>query len=516
MTRNRLHEALLQLAMQPRSLAKSLSRQMAGGPRAGVTILSLDSQWLKLVQGEAGPRGTRITNIIACPVQGDSPEQIEARLRKAWPPATPVPRDLLIANPTHLSTIRIFSLPSTDAKEIRDIVDLQAEKHTPYARDEILTDFAVLARERKGYSRVLLAIAHQDVVRKAVRVCDSFGWSFERVGSELEGLAAWYRGLRRSGALTAPAKGAGATLLIDVDSSTVTVLALLDDQLVFQRSLGMGFEQLHGDPAQAGERLAGELQRSIEVFEAEAGATRIQDVVLTGPVDRLNEFKGQIEKTLDLPVTLVSPWTGCQAGDAVRRTLGELPEVSWSGLVGLLADPGGLDLTPQATKLRQAFEARAKALVTLGCQFIGVLILMCLLFIGRAQKAQRYHDIVRTMYETSGAGAAQVEQAVGQVQFVERQLKGRGRLLEAVETVARLLPEHAQWNTLTYTVGEALVMGGTADTLPKVYEYSGSISGAPGFGEAEVRRVSKRAVSDEESVTDFELRVPLVDGEAGS
>jgi hypothetical protein len=194
--------------------------------------------------------------------------------------------------------------------------------------------------------------------------------------------------------------------------------------------------------------------------------------------------------------------------EPVRRALGDLPEISWAGLVGLLADPGGIDLTPQTTKLRQAFEARAKALVTLGCQFIGVLILLCLLFIGRAQKAERYHQMVVTLYETSGAGAAQVEQAVQQVQFIERQLKGRGKLLDAVDTAARLLPESIQWSSFAFTAGEAMVLGGTAEALPQVYEYSGSLTSAPVFGETEVRRVSKRNVG-ERSVTDFELRAPM-------
>src|SRR6185295_14827673 len=301
---------------------KSLSRRMAGSS-AGVrtTVLSLDSQWLKVIQGEPSGRGVRITHVLACPVQGDTPEQVEARLRKAWPADAAAPRELLLANPTHLSTIRIFSLPSTDPKEIRDIVDLQAEKHTPYAKEEILTDFKILSRERKGYSRVLRAIAHQDVVRRAVRLSDSLAWSFERVGCELEGLIAWYRLIKRSGAAASAAKGAGATLLVDIDSSTSTLVALMDEQPLFQRSLATGFEQLHGDPAQAGERLVGELQRSIEVFEAEAGATRIQDVVVTGPVEKLIEFKGRIERTLDLPVTLVSPWEGSELTESARRLL---------------------------------------------------------------------------------------------------------------------------------------------------------------------------------------------------
>ena len=517
MKQPRVHEALLQLALQRRNLAKLISQGMPGAASHTVTLAALDGQWLKLLQAEGPPRARRVTRVLACPVQGDSAEQIQQRLRKACATEDLVLREVLLVNPTHLSTVRLFSLPSTDSKEIRDIVELQAEKHTPYAKEEILTDFKVIDRQRSGYSRVLLVIAHQDVIHRAVRMAEASGWAIERVGCELEGLTAWSESAKRHAAAAAAAAakgappkpaGAGTSLVVDVDSGTTTLLAVHQGQPQFQRSLATGIEQLEDDPAGAGQRLVGELQRSIEAIEAEGAALKIQDVLLTGPTEQLGGFRLLAEQGLDLPVALVSPWQGCELSETARGAIARLPDVSFAGLIGLAASPGELDLTPQATKLRQAFEARAKALVLLGCQFIGALILVSLLFVGRAQKQQRYYAMLKTLYEHTAAEAVPVEQAIEQLEFIEGQLRQRGQLLKTVDMLAKLSPENIQRNTLSFTLDESVVLGGTADELPKVYEFSGSVSSSPLFKAVEVRRVTKRK-GEEKDLTDFELRCPL-------
>ena len=505
MNRKRIREALLAAALQPRNFARSVSQSMPGTTPRHLTLIVLDGQWLKLMQVEGPPQSRTIAKLAVCPVQGATMEEVRGRLREACEAQGIVPAEVLAANATHLCTVRLFSLPSTDPKEIRDIVDLPAEKHTPYAKEEILTDFKILDRERTGYSRVLLVIAHQDVVHRSVSLVDASGWTLERVGCELEGLVTWL-GLVKKAAGGKPA--AGASLIVDVDANNTILLIVHRGQPQFQRSLATGMTQLEDDPARAGERMVGELQRSIEAWEAEGGTVKVQEVLVTGPVAKLGALKAQVERGLSLPVSLVPPWQGCALSDNAKASLQRLPDVSFASLIGLAADAGELDLTPPATKLRLAFETRAKALVLLGCQCIAAFILLSLLFIGRAQKEERYHGKLKALYERTARQAGAVEQAAKQLQFVEDQMRQQGKLLQAVDTLAKRSPPEIAWTSLSYTHRESVVLAGVADQLPKVYEFSGSIASAPDFGAVEARRVAKRKAG-EEDVTDFELRCPL-------
>ena len=505
MNRKRIREALLQLALQPRQLAKSLSQLLPETASHGLTVLSLDGQWLKLLQLEGAVGARRITKLLVCPVEGAGAEEILKAFQEACATEGVVPREVLIANPTHLCTIRLFSLPSTDSKEIRDIVSLQAEKHTPYAKEEILTDFKVLDRDRSGYSKVLLVIAHQDVVHRSVRVVETSGFPLDRVGCELEGLVNWFQLVKKKAGPPASADG---VVIIEVDGSTTTVLVMQRGQLQFHRSLATGAEQLAEDPAQSGQRLVGELQRSLEAVEAEGMTGKIQEVILTGRIERLGELKTLMEQGLDVPVHLVSPWTGSELSEAARQASERLPEVSFASLVGLALSPSQLDLTPEATKLRHAFEARAKALVTLGCQVVAALVLVSVLMVGRAQKQQRYYEALRSLYRQTTQEAATVEEGLRQLEFVQERLRHRGELLEAVSTLARFSAEGIKWDSLTFTEGEGLLLKGTSVELPKVYEFVAGLDGDPLFGQVEAKCVSKRKAG-EQDVADFEITCPL-------
>jgi len=498
-------DLLLHVALQPKNLGKALNRWMPAVSSQALTVMTLDGQWLKLLRVEGPPPARCITRLLAFPVEGNDQEQLEKTLKEACAAEGFLPSEVLVANPTHLCTVRLFSLPSTDQKEIRDIVELQAEKHTPYAKEEILTDFNVIDRDRPGYSRVMLVIVHQDVVHRTVRLVESSGLTLDRVGCELEGLINWFLLVKRGAKAAA---SAASSLVVDVDGSTTTLLVMQRGQLHFHRSLATGAEQLQEDPTLASERLVSEIQRSIEAIEAEAGSVKPQEVVLTGRLERLGKFKGLIEQALNLPVSLVSPTEAQAMSEGARVAAERLPDVSFASLIGLAFSPSSIDLTPQATKLRHAFEAKAKALVLLGCQGIGALILVSVLIIGRAQKEYRYDQTLRTVYKERAQEAASVEEALRQMEFVKGRLRQRGQLLEAAETLAKLTPPDIRWESMSFTNGEAMVLKGTSSELPKVYEFVASLDSSPLFEHVEAKRVTKRK-SGEESLTDFEITCPL-------
>ena len=500
---NRIPDALLQAALQPRRWAKALSQRMSGTAGATLTLLALDGQWLKLLHLEGPPRARRLLKAMALPVQGLSSGEVDEKLREFCAAEGLAPREVFVANPSHLCTVRLFSLPSIDAKEIRDIVELQAEKHTPYAKDEILMDFKVIERDRAGYSKVLLVIAHQDVVHRAVQLVQRFGWMLERVGCELEGLVSWFRLAKRNAV-----GGPGVSLVVDVDGHTTMLVVIQNGQTQFQRSLDTGVEQLERDPAQAGTRLLGELQRSVEALEVEGITGKVQELILTGAVERLEALKAQLEQGLGVPVSLVSPWQGCEISDAVRETLAHLPDVSFASLLGLCADHGTIDLTPQATKLGQAFEERAKALVLLGVQFMGALLLACFLLMSRDYKAKQYYRTLQQLHEAVAPEAVRIEQGLQQLEFVEEQLRHRGELLRVVDALVKISPPEVEWRSVTFTKGESVVLNGTSDQLPNVYEFAAGVTASPLFDDAETRRITKRR-EGEKDVTDFELRCPL-------
>ena len=200
----------------------------------GMTVLFLSNQWLKLLN----TRGSgNITTLLVKQIEGMGDQEILRWLQEAAQTQGFEPASVLLANPSHLTTARLFTLPSTDPKEIHEIVKLQVEKHTPYAKEDILTDFRILESDQAGYSRVLLVISHKDVVHRSLSLIEGLGWPLEKVGFELEGLVNWF--LATQGKLSKEV-----ILLAELDPDTATLVILQNGKPYFHRSLPLGASQL--------------------------------------------------------------------------------------------------------------------------------------------------------------------------------------------------------------------------------------------------------------------------------
>jgi len=304
-----------------------------------------------LPMSEANPLELVTTLRERCRVQGIEPESV------------------LIANPSPLTTTRVFSVPSADWREIRDIVDLQAEKHTPYSKEEILTDFSIVETDASGYSKVMLVIAHQDVVTRAIRIVEAMGWSLERVGLELEGLASWLH-VVKNGPVKQP------VLVVDLDADVTTAAVIRQQKVLFHRSLPFGVKQLVTEPSGVPSRMVAELRRTIEAFDGEGWHLTISGVVLTGQVDRLPDLKAHIQQAIEMPTEAIPSSERFALAPSVVAAQAELGQASFASLLGLSAGMGSIDLTPKPLRLHRAFELRTRSLITLGCQLIAAVVLI--------------------------------------------------------------------------------------------------------------------------------------------
>ena len=480
------------------NLPGTISQLVPRGAQS-LTILALDGRWVKLLHVTGG---RTIDVLLAHPIEGQRDEEIAAWLRQACAAHPFDPGTVLIANPSHLTTTRLFTLPSTDPQEIRDIVELQAEKHTPYAKEEILTDFRVLDVDQAGYSRVLLILSHQDIVHRALRLVEAMGWILERVGFELEGLLNWSR--------VAGVDTNAAVLIAELDYETTTLVILQGDRPYAHRSLAVGAKQLTDDPEEGPAKLIAEVQRTLETFDAEGFNLPVSAIVLTGQAARFSELKERVHQNLELPTTVIAAFEGCQLGDhAMDAQDDALSKVSFAGLAGLALRPSQVDLTPKALRLHRAFEARARALVGLGCQLIGCLLLVSCLIIGKSFKNERYYAGLYRQHQVLEEEAQLMERQMEQAAVIKGWLQNRGRLLNAIVELAEHTPPTILWDSLSVNAEQQLSLKGVSEEIPKVYDFANALKSSPRFLNVEARRVTKRKVGDN-NVTEFEIVCSLM------
>ncbi|MCM8812147.1 MAG: pilus assembly protein PilM [Candidatus Omnitrophica bacterium] len=470
------------------------------------SVVSLDSQWFKLVYTLPGPQGRVIHRFFAESITGLSDAQIAKLLaEKLGRSAGFDPGRVTIANPSQFTTIRLTDLPSVDPAEIRQIVDLQAERYTPYAKEEILAGFKIVGQGKTGYSHVLIAISHRDVVQRTVSVLDSIGWMAVHVGADLEGLVNWFR-------LVKAGKGAGFTektvVLVDVDWNNSTVVVLQGGQPVFHRSIECGAAHLAADAVAGTATLTGELQRSLEALEGEEGVLPPSEIVLSGLAERRPALQTDLQRDLKLPVTIVSTFSKPIPIHGSAASQPNTARVSFSGLIGLALGSTDVDLTPQPVKLRLAFESRSRALVMLGGQLVVLLLLLTCWGLEKMIKVERYAARIERQELAIRANARGLAKALDQIGVVQDRLTMRGKLLEVTSAVTKVLPPEIRLESIAFTANESVILKGVSSELPKVYELTNGLGKLPDFSSVTARRTAKRR-EGEQSVTDFEIECLL-------
>ncbi len=461
------------------------------------TVISLGDQYLKLVHAVGHGASWTVDAVLAHPIAGMSEEEILAWLKETGISKGLEPGAVLIANPSHLTTVRLFTLPSVNRNEIRDIVELQAEKHTPYAKEEILTDFLVVETDRSGYSRVLLVISHQDVVHRALRLVKEMGWPLERVGFELEGLVNWFR-------ITQGSPPAGETLVAELDNDTTVLVILQRDKPYYHRSLALGARHLNADPAEGPAKLIAEFQRTLETFEAEGLNLKVSNVILTGLAPQFPGLAVSMQQGLDIPTVVVSPTGTTPLTEKAAQEMEALSQNSFASLLGLALQPSEVDLTPKALKLHRTFEVRSRALVQVGCQVIAGLLLLSCLVIGKAHQDERYRAWLHKEHDRLAGEARSMGFFMDQMKLVQEWLDSGDQFLESLMDLYKYTPATIQWDSLSFTKGQQLSLKGRSQEIPKVFDMVAQLQKLPRFSKVEAKRTTKKKVGDQD-ITEFEI-----------
>jgi Tfp pilus assembly protein, ATPase PilM len=121
-------------------------------------------------------RQTEFVNLLHYPIQGLSEDDIAAMIAK-------IIKDLKIKNPyivavipLHLAITKNLEIPSLDAQEIREIIDLQSGRQTPYSREEIIVDYINIGTYRQSYTKILLVIVTRSAIKRQVTIIEKAGF----------------------------------------------------------------------------------------------------------------------------------------------------------------------------------------------------------------------------------------------------------------------------------------------------------------------------------------------------
>ncbi len=235
--------------------------------------------------------------------------------------------------------IKKVQIPEVPAKEVHDVVQLEAEHHIPFAIDEVFLDYHTIGRQG-GVMDVILVAVKKSKVLEYVSVVSEAG--FEPSIVDVDGFA-----LANQFELNFPEERGEAVALIDIGASTMKTNVVRGGATIFARDIPFGgnnytqaiaqqlkipFEQ--AEAAKLGRdvgvrweavvpaleavsrELSLEVQRTFDYFASTAESERIGRIVLAGGCSLLPGLNDYLASNWGIPVVLARPFARVEVGPA--------------------------------------------------------------------------------------------------------------------------------------------------------------------------------------------------------
>lgn len=402
-------------------------------------VVEIGNEWIKAIRVVREPGGLTLAGLELeklDPARGAGPARVGELLRRLGAASA----STIGCLPRQAATIRTLDLPSTDAIEVADMVDLQVGKLTPYTKDEIISDFRIVGSGRDGYTRVLLVIVQRSLLRNRFSLMEEAGVRLGSMAMSTEGVLNWVRKAYPPGATS------GAIAVLDVDTGYSDCVIVAQNELAFTRSIMVGAQHLQADEA-ARERLVRDVANALQTFAAESPGARIERVLVTGAGFNAGGLDAALRERLEVPVESVDC---CRIFRKIPKqpVMGQAPHdvVSLTALVGMAIDPERLEcrLVPESVRLRQDLVGKARRLAVLGCLVVAVMVLLSLL--GSLRYFLRY-DRLESIRARVGAHAAEVraiEQKQKLIEIVRDRNDPRISLVSLMADLQKSLPAPGQ------------------------------------------------------------------------
>jgi len=401
--------------------------------------------------------------------------------------------------PSQLVITKNIEVPSIEPKEIREIINLQAGRHTPYSREEVIVDYIPIGTYKQNYTKVLLLIVNSSVIKKQFVILDKAGIKIDKVILAQEGLAAF-------AAKYFKFDPANVTALIHVDDAVTDFSIILRNKVIFIRSIPIGRQLLVGDREKALEKFLDEVKKSLDSYQVENIEKLPVTIILTGALEGVDSLDSRLNEAMHIPVRVVQYLSSIPVANKAFAATGEAKEASFLNVAALLLALGECrtSLIPEEVKLKMAMAQRGRDLMTTAVAFLMILVLFFMMMMTEVYFKNAYLKKMEYKYRHLGGEALKLEKEFQKNSQIRVYLAGRGSSVSVLAELYNLAPLDLELNYIKFEKDGKFIIRGTAESRATIFSFVDSMEKAPYFKEVKNKNTTKRREGLKE-VTDFEV-----------
>lgn len=447
-----------------------------------------------------GPRRI-VTDVFYKDVRGLSRSDIATHLREFLQAArkrSDVRVVLCVSSGSVIS--KNIEIPSQDPKEIKEIINLQAGRLTPYAREEVIIDYINIGVFRQSYTKLLLLIANKELVNKQLSLFAEAGVRVDRIflSPETTGVLVYHH-LKLEVHDTVYA-------VIHTDETSTDFGVYVKGKEIFLRAIPIGAQPLLQEKDKHLARFIEELKKSLDAYQAEDIEASPSLVVFTGAIEGLKDMEVMMLDAFRIPVRVLNPSDILPRADTLPKERLAPKTLSFlgAGASALHAGAPAANLIPDEVKLRLSLEERGRDIIKAGVLGMTIILFVCAAFLVNIYLKAEYLKKLNDKFKSINAEASEIESDFSKVRIIHRTLNSRGLGLNVLAELYDLTPlEIALSNIRLRDTGDFSVKG-EATSMSAVFAYLGSLEKSDMFKGVKTKYTSKKKVADQELV-DFEI-----------
>lgn len=482
---------------------------MFGNTRERIGISFVDD-CLKIVQVRISPAEKRVTGVVKKDVRGTAEGEIPKIIRGLLSELGVKKPSAVFALSSSAVTTKNIEVPSIDPAEIKSIIDLQAGRHTPYSREEILIGYVNVGIFQKNYTKVLLVIVNRDQLLKQLRGFIEAGVRVEKVVFAPEATALFYAQVLKH------KEGDKPVGIIDISRQATEFVVTWNRTVVTSRNLPVGMDALikEGQPAQ--DKLIAELLKSIEVYQSEDIGPLPEQYLLTGDDAKLKDLQPVLQDKLKTAMGL-SPYLDhiTAAQPIILRIVSEYNDDSFLSVIaaGINFDEMRLDMTPEEILTQRQIEEKGKLVIFAAINGLIIFVLFCAIVSSKIYFREMYLNKLKADLEDKQKVVTVLDSVAQKTQILKDYTADRMMSLNIVRSLYKLVPEDMYLQSINLEENGTINIQGVSDSMSLVFNLVTSLGNYPQdnplFKDVNLKSTSTKQERGKE-VAVFEITMKLV------
>ena len=322
--------------------------------------------FLKISVLQTVKKEKEISFLEVIPIQDLLEEEVALRIVNALKGFSIGNLEACLEVPVESVITRTLQIPSTEDNEIRDILNLQAGRQTPYSREELVIDYIKLGEQQGVYTKILVVMVPKEYIQQKNDILELAGFKLSKIIFGAEGICRWFSQKFQAETFS-PAR---AILNIGHDSSDFSVYS--EKGILFCRSIPIGAHKLLLNDQATLDKFIQEIKRSFSAYNTEDIASVPKILFVVNNFKFQEEGREKLLSELKIDIEYLQICDHFKIRELYEKILRDRSSISMTSLIaGIeMADELVLDLLPDDIKTKRRYEERAKKIIAAGSLFI--------------------------------------------------------------------------------------------------------------------------------------------------